>query len=72
MVLEAQQLDDGTWRGHYDLRLPASGSCGRTKPMPLRGDAMASAAHPVAAHCRRVVDAAGREVLRWLTYLDLL
>lgn len=82
VTLDAEQLDDGSWRGQYDLWLPSSGVGGATKLMPLRRDALASAAHPVAAHCRRVVEAAyreprtavrgAREILRWLADLDLL
>lgn len=80
--IDAEALDGGGWRGHHFLDLPGSGIGGSTKRMPLRADALASSAHAVAAHCRRVIDAgdrepttavrAAREVLRWLGYLDLL
>jgi hypothetical protein len=80
--IDAEALDGGGWRGHHHLDLPACGMGGSTKRMPLRADALASSAHAVAAHCRRVIDAgdreprtadrAAREVLRWLGCLDLL
>lgn len=82
MVLEADPRADGTWRDSYDAVFSSSGLSGATRAMPLRRDALASAAHAVAAHCRRVVAGAdrepgtavraARETLRWLAYLDLL
>jgi len=82
VLLDAQPVADGLWRGQYDALLSRSGISGPTKPMQLRRDALASAAHAVAGHCQRVLASgdreprcdvrSAREILRWLHLLDLM
>ena len=67
----------------YDaLFFSGTGVSGPTRPMPSRLDALSTAAHAVARHCRRLLDSsasqaradrrAATEVIRWLELLDLL
>ena len=80
--LDLGQPEAGVWVGFHDAVLPRSGSSGATRRQPTRRDALASAAHGLARHCRRVVGTshqqprdevrAAREVLQWLETLDLL
>ena len=82
VLLDAQRTEDGLWRGQYDALLSRSGVSGPTKLVPLRRDALTSAAHAVAAHCQRVIARGGheppsdvraaKEVRRWLQLVDLL
>lgn len=83
VLLAAQPDCGGTWTGYYDaLFLSGTGASGPTRPMPSRLDALSSAAHEVARHCRRLLSSsagavranlrAATEVMRWLEELDLL
>ena len=80
--LDVARLDDGDWIGHHDAVLPGGGTSGTTRRQPTRQDALTSAAHALARHCRRISSTtcdrsrhevrAAKEVLRWLDILDLL
>ena len=83
VLLAAQPDGGGTWTGYYDaLFFSGTGVSGPTRPMPSRLDALSTAAHAVARHCRRLLDSsasrsradrrAAAEVMRWLEALDLL
>jgi hypothetical protein len=83
VLLAAQPDCGGTWTGYYDaLFFSGTGVSGPTRQMPSRLDALTTAAHAVARHCRRLLDSsasrsradrrAAAEVLRWLEVLDLL
>jgi hypothetical protein len=62
VLLAAQPDCGGTWTGYYDaLFFSGTGVSGPTRPMPSRLDALSTAAHAVARHCRRLLDSsAGR------------
>ncbi|HLI60780.1 MAG TPA: hypothetical protein VKV21_14055 [Solirubrobacteraceae bacterium] len=82
--IDVERTDSGTWTAHHDLIVAGTGTSGSTAPQPTRGDALVSAAHALARHCRmtllapasthspRAETRAAREVLRWLDALDLL
>jgi hypothetical protein len=82
-VLLAAQAEGGAWTGYYDaLFFSGTGISGPTRPMPSRLDALSTASHAVARHCRRILDSstsrsradlrAAKEVMQWLEQLDLL
>lgn len=79
--LDLGRPEAGAWIGYHDAVLPHSGSSGTTRRQPTRHDALASAAHALARHCRRITSTcdqprdelrAAKEILRWLDILDLL
>jgi hypothetical protein len=82
VVLGASQRPDQTWLGYFDVLSGDDGVSGLTKPQLTRQDALASAAYCVSQHCRSTIGhpaahcrhsvRAAREVLRWMTNLDLL
>jgi hypothetical protein len=81
VLLGAQPDCGGAWTGYYDaLFFSGTGVSGLTRPMPSRLDALSTAAHAVARHCRRLLDSpvgradrkAAAEVMRWLEQVDLL
>lgn len=53
--LTAQSASDGSWTGYYDALFSQSGVSGPTRPQATRQDALATAAHAVARHCRRLL-----------------
>lgn len=80
-AIASAQSTAGVWTATFDLLLCRGGTSGTTKPQETRGDAITSAAYAIALYCRTVasdatcgrVDVrAAREVLRWLTELDVL
>ena len=81
-LVTAQQGEDGQWIGYHDLVLERTGSSGATRPQATRGDALASAAYGMAQHCQVILSQRGsypsatatasRQLLRWLSQLDLL
>ena len=83
VLLGAQPDCGGTWTGYYDaLFFSNTGVSGPTRPLPSRLDALSTAAHAVARHCRLLISPsaaqpradirAAKEVIRWLELLDLL
>jgi hypothetical protein len=80
--LDVDQTAPGDWIAHHDLVLAASGTSAPTRRQLTRGDALGSAAHAVARHCRSILLnperqrredlRSAKEVIRWLESLDLL
>jgi hypothetical protein len=82
LILDASQCAQATWIGSFDLVLGHDGASGVTKPQASRQDALTSAAYDMRRYCQRILDRAtassrddvraAREVLRWMTRLELL
>ena len=60
VLLGAQPDRGGAWTGYYDaLFFSGTGVSGPTRPMPSRLDALSTAGHAVARHCRRPIPRKG-------------